>query len=223
MADGLAARLFVAALFAVALGGPLLSAAAQTTDVVTWTCRHGGRFTALETDNAKTGNMFVTRKSTGKIKDDCMVETRPSDIVVGRDEPYYYIDLRHDYLVLDSGTGPDRSLVIFDLRSGKPILQAPYSVSADNACDPTRGCLSSEEFKLDDSGVIFWRATKEPPTARNCPDFAKISRDLPAVIEEKTAFRFATRKAENLKTKRCVPSQGGYSGGLYKINGIAQD
>ena len=151
-----------------------------------------------------------------------MVETRATDIGLGQKDAFYYIDLRSNYLVLDSGTGPDRWVVIFDLRSGKTILNAPYSISEEERCAPTSGC-TSEEFKVDDSGIIFWRAIKEPATGENCPGFSKIkSSGLDPTIEEKTSFRFATAKLESLKSRRCVSSQDGYQGG-YKINGIVQD
>jgi hypothetical protein len=75
----------LAALLAVALTGA--AQAARAADTIKWSCYHNDRFTALETANRDApGNMYVTRRSTGKIKDDCVVETRPSDIVLGRDQ-----------------------------------------------------------------------------------------------------------------------------------------
>lgn len=196
---------------------------AAASDTVTWLCHHNDKFTVLETPNRDAvGTTFVTRKSAGAIKVDCVVETRPTDVVIGRNDALYYIALKGSYLVLDAGTGPDRWVKIFDLRSGKAILDAPYSISENESCVPTSGC-SSDEFKVGDASVIFWRAVKQPATAENCPAFSKIkSSGLDPTIEEKTSFGFATMKPETLKAKRCVPSQAGYQGG-YKINGIAQD
>lgn len=192
-------------------------------ETVTWTCRHTAAFTVLETVNPRSaGMLFVTRRSAGPVKADCMIETRATDIVIGDDDALYYIALQGKMLVLDAGTSPDRQVKVFDLATGKAILEASYAIAESQNCDPASGCRS-EEFKVDDTGVTFWRTVKERATVRNCPAFAKItSSSLEPVLQERTSFTFATLKAENLKARRCVPSQGGYPGG-YRINGVPQD
>jgi len=212
------------------LGGfaSLLSAifaiCAEASDTVTWSCYRNDSFTVLATDKpASVGSSFIVRRSTNSIKPDCAIETRATDRVLGSqiDDALYYISLRNNFLILDEGTGPDRSTAIYELGSGKLLLSAPYPVSADQ-CAPSANSLP-DEFRIDDSGVTFWRATREKANAQNCPRLSKIeSPGLEPTIEEKTLFRFATGRLEGLKAKRCVSRQAPYNG-HYILDGITRD
>ncbi len=159
------------------------------------------------------------RKSTSTLKADCTFEQRASDIVIGGDNAYFYVALRGTYLILDAGTSPDRMVFVFDVRTGKPILEASYG---GVNVDPSDGGMS-DDFRYDDSSLTFWRVTRVPPTAQTCPDIRKrVAGGLTPVILEKSIFHFATAKLENLKARRCAPSQGG-PGPPYKINGVPQE
>src|SRR5260370_9901776 len=206
------------------LGGfaSLLSAmfgiCAQASKPVTWSCYRNDGFRVLATDkHASVGSNFIVRKSTASIGSDCGIETRATDRVLGIDDALYYISLKNNFLILDEGTGPDRSTAIYELGSGKRILSAPYSVSADQ-CTPSANSLP-DDFRIDEPGVTFWRATREKANAQNCPRLSKI--DEPT-IEEKTLFRFATARLEGLKAKRCVSRQSTYNG-HYILNVITRD
>jgi hypothetical protein len=209
-----AVRLGIALLFPALLAGP-----ADAGDTVTWRCYRNDQFTVLATEKTDSaGDKFIARRSTGAIRPDCAIESRATDRVLGMDDASYYIALRDNLLILDDGTGPDRSVMIHDLGSGKILLGAPYSVAPDQKCQPTEGC-QSDDFRIDKEGVAFWRATRAEANARNCPGFARAKANgLAPTIEQKTFFRFATVTLEDLKARRCTTMQGAY-GGTYILDG----
>ncbi len=208
-------RLALAAL-AVLMLGPI---EARASDTVAWTCYRNDQYTALATDNVDSvGTKFVTRKSTGSLAADCMIETRPTDVVLGENRPdtsdmnaFYYSMLKDSFLILDDGTGTSRDLVIFDLKTGGKAFSGGYSVVQDaaTACEPKAQCGQSDEFSYDDTGLTFWRVTKEAAGPKTCPNFNKLKAagkptGQDPVIEEKSLFTFATAQVTPLKGKRCV-------------------
>jgi hypothetical protein len=204
----------------LALSSPSL---APASDTVSRMCHRNDDFTILEKANEGVGTTFTIRKTTPSFKADCTFEERPTDTVIGQngsDDAFYYIALRGDHLILDEGTSPDRWLAVFDVRSGRRILAAPYWTPS-GGCPPSYGV--SDDFRYDDSSVTFWRLIKEPATAKNCPVFreAKSIHMTPTLVE-KSIFHFGTMKMESLKARRCMIPQGEYSGG-YMINGVRQD
>lgn len=203
--------------FSLALGGVVLSlgaggAAANPFPPEVWQCYRNESFTVLATEKKdEVGTRFRVRKTTPSILADCAIEQRPSDQVIGdganaEDMPaFYYIALVNPLLILDAGTGPDRGLVIQDLRTGKPVLEADYSIQGN--CDPTTGC-QSDEFSMDEKGLTFWREVAEPASAKNCRNYASFMKATgSAAIEEKTVFNFSTLKTEPQKGRRCVARQ----------------
>jgi hypothetical protein len=56
---------------------------------------------------------------------------------------------------LNRSTGPQGDLVVYDLESGKPILDVP-----------------ADDYELKGSAISFWQRM-ETATAGNCPDFAE--------------------------------------------------
>ena len=192
-------------------------------DTVDRQCHRNDQVTVLGQPNpAAVGTSFTARPTTPILAADCLFERRPSDIVVGRPgEPYFYVALEGTTLILDKGTSPDRLLEVIDARTGKPILEAFYAVPAEG-CDPTKGCVS-DDFRYNGTSLTFWRGTRVPPTVQNCPQLRKWKADgLVPVIVERTVLHFAAAKAEGLKARRCVATQGGYDG-PYRINGVSEE
>ncbi len=57
----------------------------------------------------------------------CAADSLPGDYVFRNEWAEYFLGLRGDYLVLDSGTGPDlRGLIIIDLRTRRRVFQGSY-------------------------------------------------------------------------------------------------
>lgn len=124
------------------------------------------------------GSDFIVRPpARGKIA--CSFETQDGDIRIGElGDALYYRGLTGTYLVLDRYTGPDGSLVIYDLHSGafEPIVDVPVD----------------DEVTLNDQEVVYWERTDQG-TAENCRDFAEHQKmGFGSVISERRVFDVAT-------------------------------
>jgi hypothetical protein len=193
--------------------GPARAEPAPDTTVV-WHCYRNAAATVLATEKTESvGSRYLLRKTTADLKADCAVEQRPTDRVLGEDDPtnakgwsaYNTIGLVQGLLILDEGTSPDRSLVIVEVPAGRKILDVGYSVQ--EGCSPSSGC-QSEEFRFDDKELTFWRQLKEKPTPKNCQGYAGFMKTTgSAALEERSVFTFATRKVAGSGTKRCTVRQ----------------
>ncbi|WP_267426187.1 hypothetical protein [Methylobacterium sp. GC_Met_2] len=179
--------------------------------IVAWHCYRNGAATVLATEKTDSvGSKLLVRKPTADLKTDCAVEQRPSDRVLGVDDTtdegsYTYIALAKAFLILDNGTGPDRGLVIYAIPAGRKRLAVGYSVAG--SCDPTSGC-QSDDFRIDDTGLTFWRQIDEKPTPKNCRGYAGFMKTTgSAALEERSVFRFASGTVEGSGTKRCTARQ----------------
>lgn len=178
---------------------------------VAWHCYRNAKATVLATDKTNSvGTKFLVRAATADLKADCAVESRPNDHVLGDDSAadetaHVYIGLVKAFLIVDDGTGPDRSLVIYEVPAGRRLLKVGYSVQ--QACDPTSGCRS-EEFGIDDTGLTFWRQIADKPTPKNCPGYAGFMKTTgSAALEERAVFTFATRTVTGSGKRRCTARQ----------------
>ena len=186
--------------------------ASETT--VAWHCYRNAVATVLATEKTDSvGSKLLLRKTTADLKADCAVEQRPSDRVLGEDDPndakgwsaYAVVGLVKNLLILDEGTGPDRTVVIYEVPAGRKLLDVGYSVQ--EGCSPSSGC-QSEEFRFDDKELTFWRQLKDKPTPKNCRGYAGFMKTTgAAALEERSVFSFATRKVEGSGTKRCTARQ----------------
>jgi len=124
----------------------------------------------------------------------CSTKKAKGDRVIGtNDDSYFLLKLAGPYLLLDAGTGPDRAIDIFDLRSGKTLFSGGYD---------------DETFKADATGASFFAATSTKATRKNCPDLAKIEKNwLTPVIEVRTRFDFATGTVTKSNDQRCRATQ----------------
>lgn len=193
--------------------GPARAEPASDTTVA-WHCYRNAAATVLATEKTESvGSRYWLRRTTADLKADCTVEPRPSDHVLGADDPndakgwsaYSTIALVGSLLLLDEGTSPDRNLVIVEVPAGRKILDIGYSVQ--EGCSPSSGC-QSEEFRFDDKELTFWRQLKDKPTPKNCQGYAGFMKTTgSAALEERSVFSFATRKVEASGTKRCTVRQ----------------
>ncbi|MBE7249416.1 MAG: hypothetical protein INR63_31140 [Actinomycetospora chiangmaiensis] len=178
---------------------------------IAWHCYRNAVATVLATDKTNSvGTKFLVRASTADPKADCAVEQRPRDSVLGEDGPrdetaHIYIGLVGTALIVDDGTGPDRTLVIYEVPTVRKLLETGYSVQGN--CDPTSGCRS-EDFSLDDKGLTFWRQIADKPTPKTCPGYAGFMKATgSAAIEERSVFTFANRTVAGSGKKRCTARQ----------------
>ena len=102
------------------------------------------------------GNQFAVTRLQGAVPAGCVFEDSKADLVIGKPgDPLWYADLSGDSLILSRSTGPQGDLVVYDLKSGKPILDVP-----------------SDEYELKSNNLSFWQRTA-PATTETCPSFAE--------------------------------------------------
>ena len=109
------------------------------------------------------GNSYIIRDTKSTPKPACSLKPAKGDRVIGTSEdPFTLLKLIGNDLLIDSGTGPDRTLLIYDLRNGKTVFQGGYD---------------DEDFKADATGASFWVQRPTKATAKNCPDLASIKKN----------------------------------------------
>ena len=170
----------------LALAGPALAAPS---------CVSSAAFLVVAVPHGNAvGNSFIIRDAKAVPKPACSTKPAKGDVVIGgKDDPYYLLKLAGRYLLLDAGTGPDRTLIIRDLASGTTLFEGGYS-NADIAMDTER--------------ATFWAASKAKPTVANCRDIATITKDgLTPAIETLTTFDFATGELTGSEAIRCTAHQ----------------
>lgn len=101
------------------------------------------------------GNRFAVSRLNGTAPTTCAFDESDADLVIKAGDPLWYADLSGDALILSRSTGPQGDLVVYDLRTGQPILDVP-----------------ADEYELKDSALSFWQRTAQA-TAATCPSFAE--------------------------------------------------
>lgn len=140
------------------------------------------------------GNSYIVRSKSASPQAACSTKAAKGDRVIGtNDDPFFLLKLAGNYLMIDAGTGPDRGLVIYDLRDGSEIFSGGYD---------------DESFKADVAGASFWTETGAKATRKNCPNIAAIEKDyLTPTIEAKARFDFAKGAVTVSKDTRCRATQ----------------
>ncbi|MEW6255666.1 MAG: hypothetical protein AB1592_06895 [Pseudomonadota bacterium] len=102
------------------------------------------------------GSDILVQALNGKARK-CAFDRKEGDYKIGgADDADYVLGLSGTVLVLDQGTGPDRTLALYDLQARKVILNQDYD--------------DSEPVKVEPGQVTF-RAVTGPANASNCPEF----------------------------------------------------
>lgn len=102
------------------------------------------------------GNRFAVIRLKGAPPAGCVFDASKADIVIGKEgDPLWYADLSGDSLILSRSTGPQGDLVVYDLKSGRSVLDVP-----------------ADEYELKGNLLSFWQRTAQA-TAETCPGFAE--------------------------------------------------
>jgi hypothetical protein len=138
-------------------------------------------------------NFLVKPKADPNAQVPCTYEARQGDFEVDVSEgAYYFLGLQGRFLVLDGGTGPVRSLVVYDIEKRRKIFE-----------ETTTG----EDTEIGDQGVTFWMQTAEG-TAKNCKQFKEFKKMLlRSAIETRSTFDFASLELRKTDQSRCVATQ----------------
>lgn len=145
------------AIATVLAGLPLLCVTLSSASMAEPQCYSNDRYHVVAQpypDDA--GNQFAVTKLTGAVPAACTFDESKADLVIGKvGDPLWYADLSGDNLILSRSTGPQGDLVVYDLKTGKPILDVP-----------------ADEYELKGNGLTFWQRIG-PATAETCPSFAE--------------------------------------------------
>lgn len=162
-------------------------------------CTQNDRYLIVEKPyKDSVGNSYIVREKDGDAKPACAFRAQKGDFVIGNPnsedgDPFFLLKLKDQYLFIDSGTGPDRELVIYNLASRGRIYANGYS---------------DEDISFGDSRATFWAASDEKPTKKTCPKLHAIEKDgFTAGIEVEAAFDYASGQVSTGPGRRCVAYQ----------------
>jgi hypothetical protein len=137
------------------------------------------------------GNRFAVMRLKGKAPAGCRFDEARADFTIGEEgDPLWFGELSGDSLILSRSTGPQGDLVVYDLKSGKPVLDVP-----------------SDEYELKGSNLSFWQRM-EQANASNCPSFAENEANgMGSVIAARKTFDIASRAVAETGESKCVAVQ----------------
>ncbi|TCT04188.1 hypothetical protein [Aquabacter spiritensis] len=124
----------------------------------------------------------------------CGFQKRAGDYAVGGpDDADYVLGLAGSILVLDQGTGPDRTLALYDLAARRVALTRAYDSDAPVAITPTQ---------ISFAGIVG------PATAATCPAFREYKKNgLEAVLVREVTVRLPCLAETAAGAPRCIPQQ----------------
>lgn len=86
----------------------------------------------------------------------CQFNPKKVDFIIGKKgDPLWFEGLDGDFLILTRSSGPDSDLVIYNLKTRKPVLDVP-----------------ANDYKIKNKQVIFWQRVRVG-TKADCPTFEK--------------------------------------------------
>lgn len=137
------------------------------------------------------GNQFAVTRLNGTAPSGCLFDESKSDLLIGKvGDPLWYAELSGNSLVLSRSTGPQGDLVVYDLASGKPVLDVP-----------------ADEYELKGDLLSFWQRTGQA-TAETCPSFAENEANgLGSVIAVRKTLDLETRAVSEAGENKCVAVQ----------------
>lgn len=137
------------------------------------------------------GNRFAVSKLNGAAPMDCTSNEAVADFIIGGPgDPLWFGDLSGSRLILTRSTGPLGDLVVYDLNSGKAVLDVP-----------------SDEYELSGDRLSFWQRESRA-TQETCADFAEHEANgLGSVIAVEKTFDLETHVIAATGQSKCVAVQ----------------
>ena len=159
------------------------------------TCRVSDAYVIVEREREDFGGMdfLVKPKAARDAQLPCTYEAVQGSFEIDvSEDAYYFLGLQGRFLVLDGGTGPVRSLVVYDLEKRRKIFEET---------------TSGEDTRISDQGVTFWMQTAEG-TAKNCKRFKEFAKMLlGSAIETRSTFDFGSQELRKSGQSHCVSTQ----------------
>lgn len=122
------------------------------------TCQRSGDTSVVSRARAEDPgeDIYVRTASAPSAGEPCAYAPKDGDWTVGQGDPDYVLALQGRFLVLDSGTGDTRRLLILDTGSRKTTINTVY--------DDTKG-----RFAAGPDGITYWRIGPRPVKPALCP------------------------------------------------------
>lgn len=138
-------------------------------------------------------NHLVKYKTNENQNFECKYVIEKGDFEIKNEWAEYTLALENNFLILDSGTGPDsRGLIIYDLNLRKKVYEDSYS----------------QPINIQNNSVDYWTGTTKPVTEQNCPDFKKWEEGgLTSAIDAHVSLNLSTLVKKELGEYRCSPRQ----------------
>jgi hypothetical protein len=138
------------------------------------------------------GNRFAVTRLEGRTAPaTCVFDLSAADLTIGqKGDPLWLGQLSGDSLILSRSTGPQGDLVVYDLRTGQPLLDVP-----------------ADEYELNGNLLSFWQRTARA-TATTCPSFAENQANgLGSVTAVLKTLDLATKRVADTGESKCVAVQ----------------
>lgn len=138
-------------------------------------------------------DILVKYKSTKDQKYSCEYLASDSDFQIKNELAEYVLALENNFLILDSGTGPQpRRLIVYDLISRKKVFTDSYS----------------NPIAVNNDTVTYWSPVNTKPDETNCPKLTEYtSLGLGAEIEAHVVLTLSTLNKTELGEYRCSATQ----------------
>lgn len=138
-------------------------------------------------------NHLVKFKTSENQNFDCKYVVEKGDFEIKNEWAEYALALENNFLILDSGTGPDpRGLVVYDLNLRKKIYEDSYS----------------QPINIQNNIVDYWTGTTKPVTEQNCPEFKQWEEGgSGSAIDAHVSLNLSTLVKKELGEYRCSARQ----------------
>ncbi len=167
-----------------------LTAAAQAQDAE---CHSNESFAvAVKAYDDEPGARFAVRALEGNAAPaECVFDEVAADVVIGKPgDPLWFGELAGDFLIATRSTGPQGDLVVFELPSGRTVLDVP-----------------ADDYIVDDGQVSFWQRVSEGDE-ENCPTFVENEENgLGSAIVRHGFFDLGLGKVAMTDETRCDATQ----------------
>ncbi len=124
---------------------------------------------------------------------DCTYVAGNGDFEIKNEWAEYLLALENQFLILDSGTGPDpRGLIIYDLFQRKKAYTDTYS----------------EPVMVQNNTIDYWAPSSEKATENNCPQMKENEANgLGSAIDKHVSLNLLTLAKKDLGESRCDARQ----------------
>jgi hypothetical protein len=162
-------------------------------------CREYPGYTVISRGrDGETGNDIIVRaKAKPTSKTSCKFAPTATDYVLGKGMSADVLLMHDRFLVLDEGTGPDRTLLIVDVKVKKTLVTSPYA---------EHGPLDGRK-----DGFVYWVVDTEPVKPGACPAAWRLNPEnaqaKAAHIIRQTLFAFADATPHTLAGVECTQTQ----------------